>query len=838
MKKTILFVVFFALSICVLHAEVKPWQPDASQLQLLLKKLTVVGGALYVGAHPDDENTALLAYWSQGKLVRSAYLSLTRGEGGQNLLGSEQGPMLGLIRTQELLAARDIDHAEQFFTRAIDFGFSKNPDEAFKMWGKDNILSDVVWTIRKFRPDIIVCRFPTDGRGGHGHHTASAILAQEAFAAAADPARFPEQLKYVSVWAPKRIVWNYFTWTNPPTPEEAATMVKTDIGSFNPILGLSYTELAGMSRSMHKSQGFGDSEDRGSFVNYFQQVAGAPAKQDLFEGIDLSWKRIAGSEKIAAALDEANHAFTPANPSASLPGLLKAYALMEKFPANPWVEEKKEETLRAIQLCSGIWLEAISAEDSGVPGAQQKITATAINRSANPFRLESVQIINPVLTDQSGEALSVGSALSNNAPVSKDLTYTIPSSMPISQPYWLKPSEQWRISDVKDQTLIGLPESEPGIRARFLLSINGQQLGIVVPVLSRRVDPVRGEVYRHFEIVPEVALTLGDHVDVFTGTQSKNVSITVTAAAAAKGVVSLKVPYAWKIDPTSAPFDLASKGQTKTVVFSVTPTMDSRSGSLSAEAVIGEKHITTGMVTVDYPHIPAQTAFPEAESKLVRIDLAKSGDNVGYIMGSGDAIPDSLRQVGYHITLLSADDLANGDLSRFDSIVVGVRAFNTRADLLQDKSRLMDYVNQGGTLVVQYNTLQDLDQNGMGPYPFQVSRDRVSVEDAPVTLLAPNHSLLNFPNKITQDDFSGWIQERGLYFPNQWDSHYQAILECNDPGEPPKDGGILYARYGKGVYIYTGYSWFRELPAGVPGAYRIFVNMLSAGKAPQQASSN
>lgn len=808
-------------------AGVKPSIPDTAQLELMLKKLTVVGGALYVGAHPDDENTALLAYWSQGRLVRSAYLSLTRGEGGQNLIGSEQGAMLGLIRTQELLAARDVDHAQQFFTRAVDFGYSKSPDESLKMWGKDNILSDVVWVIRKFRPDVIVCRFPTDGRGGHGHHTASAILAQQAFAAAGDPAQFPQQLKYVAPWKPKRILWNYFNWTGPPPEKDAATMVKTDIGGYSPVLGLSYTELAGMSRSMHKSQGFGDSQDRGPDVNYFQPVAGEPAKADLFDGIDLTWKRIPGSEKIAAALEEANRKFLPEDPSASVPSLLRAYSLMTSFHSNVWVEEKKNDVLQAIAACSGLWLEAIASDESGTPGGEVKVTATAINRSGVPLHLESVQVVSADGEEAKQDSVSV--ELLSNKPASREVVYKIPEQMSVSQPYWIKESSSSRIDEVTDQQLIGLPESEPGIRAQFILSQGTEKLVYTVPVLFRRVDPVRGELYRHFEVIPDVALNLNDPVTVFAGAEPKKIEVTLTAGASKlSGEVKIKVPYAWKTDPVSIPFEFSTKGQTRIVTFTVTPTLDSRSGPLTVEAVVGSKHFSSGIVTLDYPHIAVQTAFPPAEVKLVKLDLKKNGENIAYIMGSGDAVPDALRQIGYSVTLLSAEDLAGGDLSHYDAIVVGIRAYNTRADLKAAQSRLLEYVNQGGTMVVQYDTLQELDQNGLGPYPFHISHDRVSVEDSAVTILAPDHPILNYPNKITQEDFAGWIQERGLYFPDQWDSHYETILACNDPGETVKSSGILYARYGKGVYIYTGYSWFRELPAGVPGAYRLFVNLISA----------
>jgi LmbE family N-acetylglucosaminyl deacetylase len=798
-----------------LFAGVNPDLPDSAELNLMLKKLMVVGNALYVGAHPDDENTALLAYLSLGKLMRTGYLALNRGEGGQNLIGPEQGDLLGVIRTQELLAARSVDRAEQFFTRAVDFGYSKTPEESMQKWGKENVLSDVVWVFRKFRPDVIITRFPKEG-GGHGHHIASSILADEAFYAAADPSRFPEQLKYVSVWKPKRLVWNRYSWGNQPplTDTEKASMYRIDLGEYNPLLGKSYTEIAGISRSMHKSQGFGDSQDRGRYIEYFRHTSGDPATADLFEGIDLTWKRIPGTEKIAAALQEAVNSFHPEDPSKSVPALLKAYSLMRSFPPNPWVQAKTDELREGIRACAGLWLEAIAKEPSATPGSEVKVMATAINRSGVPLILES-----PAQT-----------SLPNNQPVSRELL--IPVTGSYSQPYWLNQCNDSRLAEVSDPLLIGLPENPSNFHVKFSLLAGKEKLDFSVPVLYRWVDPVAGERYRAFEVAPEVAIHLNQPVTVFLGTTARTIPVTLTSLAEkVSGELRLVLPDGWKAQPEWVSFQADRKGATISNTFTVTLSPDAIGGIYTAEAHIGEKRVAKDVVQIDYPHIPPQTIFPPSQGKLIRLDIRKAGEKIGYIMGSGDQIPEALAQLGYQVTLLSDDDLISGTYNSYDAIVVGIRAYNTRGVLKAVQEKLLEYVKQGGTLVVQYNTLNDLDQENLGPHPFRISRERVSVEEAPVRILRADHPVLNFPNKITDADFEGWIQERGLYFPDQWDSLYETVIACSDPGEAPKAGGILYARYGKGAYIYTTYSWFRELPAGVPGAYRLFVNLISAGAA-------
>ncbi|HSP06005.1 MAG TPA: PIG-L family deacetylase, partial [Acidobacteriota bacterium] len=704
MKKvgTCCFFILLLLQSILLQADVRPSLPDSSQLRLMIQKLDVVGGVLYIGAHPDDENTAVLAAMAQGKLVRTAYLSLTRGDGGQNLLGSEQGQLLGLIRTQELLAARSIDRAQQFFTRAVDFGYTKSPDETLRFWGHDNILADVVWVIRRFRPDVILCRFPTSG-GGHGQHTASAILAGEAFTAAADPSRFPEQLHFVKPWQARRMLWNYFNWTAPPGDAEKGKMIAFEAGAYNPLLGLSYTEIAGMSRSMHKSQGFGDSEDRGPSINYFQLVAGEPAKSDLFDGIDLSWKRIAGSEALQKTLSDLIAGFRPEKPAESLPLLLKAKKQMEALPPSPWMEEKEQELLEAVRACAGLWLESIASQESGIPGGVVKITSAAINRSPVAMTLESIEYI------PSNRVESIALQLPENQPTGRAVDYTIPASTPYSQPYWLNEDPKLRIAKVDDQLLIGRPEEPAPLSVKFTIVVQGEKVVFRVPVLYRTVDPVRGEMYRRFEIVPEAAVNLKDSVLVFDQSEPKKVNVSIRAGAPnISGTAHLKLPADWNVTPSELPFSLKGKGEITEASFSVSPSPGAASGSFTAEAVVNGKSITQGIITIDYPHIPVQTMFPAAVGKLVSLDLKHEHRTIGYIMGSGDAIPEALRQVGYSVTLLTDDDLSSGDLSRYGAIIAGIRAFNTRAALKAAQPRLLEYVKQGGTYIVQYNTTQEL----------------------------------------------------------------------------------------------------------------------------------
>ena len=796
----------------------------SSELKVAIDKLGVVGSALYVAAHPDDENTAMLAWLANERLLRTGYLSVTRGDGGQNLIGDEKGELLGVIRTQELLAARRIDGAEQFFTRAIDFGFTKSQQETMTIWNRDAVLADVVWVIRKFQPDVMITRFPTTGEGGHGQHTASAILAEEAFRAAGDPTKFPEQLSYVTTWQPKRIFWNRFSWQRlDPNAPELANDLRVDLGEYNPLIGRAYTEISAESRSQHKSQGFGAAERRGSVINYYKQTQGEAAKSDILEGVNTSWSRYPGGERVGDLFKKISAEFDATNPQKSIPSLLMALDELDRLGAsdawapraNPWIEVKRRELLEVIRAAAGISIDVSAADSIVNPGGEIAMNVAVVNRSDYPLRLAAIASLyaNP------GKA--PGTALANNKPVRTDVSIKLPEDYRYSQPYWLRKTPSKGMFEVDDQRLIGLAENPPAIPITVTLQDDqNRALIYTVPVVFRRTDPVRGEEVRAVDVVPPVVARFDETVVVFPDTKSKTVTVHLQSLGGTGDInVKLRAPEGWRISPESTTVALKQKRDEAGVEFVLTPTNGAKSGEVRIEGMMAARNI-------EYAHISPQRVFSPAAAKLVRADIKRRGNRIGYIMGSGDDIPAALEQIGYQVVELTDEELDRGDFSRLDAVVAGVRAYNTRQRLRAAHSKLLDYVQKGGTYVVQYNTSDDLVIPTPGPHPFKITRDRVSVEEAPVT--TTEHPLLTTPNKITAADFEGWVQERGLYFTGEWNPKYETVIESHDPGETEKRGGQIYTRYGKGIFIYTSYSWFRQLPAGVPGAYRLFANLVSA----------
>jgi LmbE family N-acetylglucosaminyl deacetylase len=809
------------------------WRPreplDGAELRLALRRLRVLGSVLYIAAHPDDENTAFLTSLTQGRLARTAYLSLTRGDGGQNLIGDEIGEALGVIRTQELLSARAIDGAEQYFSRALDFGFTKTPDETFEFWGKDSILADVVWVVRAYRPDVIVTRFPTDGRGGHGHHTASAILAEAAFEAAADSTRFPEQLRYVRPWRARRLLWNVFgsdttkTLGHPP-------VLTIDIGGYQPLLGRSFSEIAGQSRSMHKSQGFGAAERRGSIPNYFEQRLGDPARRDLFDGVNLGWSRVKGGGAVDRALADAEKGFDPAHPAAVLPALLRAHLALATLGGDPWVEIKQRELDEVIRSCAGLWIEATAAKPEGAPGGSVRVATSVLMRNPAGLTLEKVEFPFGAGGDEAARPLVPNVAATDTAMVA------LPSDRPYSQPYWLeRPRGKGRFA-VSDLQKIGHAQNPPALVARVALRAGKERLTYDAPVVYRWTDPVAGERYRSFAVVPPVTLTFDQKFYVFPGKGAERVVRVVAESPdmPVTGSVSLEAPDAFVVQPISQEVKLAGNGDQARLEFHVANPnrVPPATGVLRATFHLAERTLSYGHVTLDHAHIPVQDLFPPAEARYVATEVQRRGQAIGYVMGSGDEGPTALRQMGWDVTPLTDADLEWGDLSRFHTIVTGVRAWNTRDALKRvGRSRLEAYVFAGGTLLVQYNTAEPGLGEKMASNRFTIGRDRVTVEEAPVRF-DPKDPLLAAPNPIAPADFDGWVQERGLYFATAWDSTiYRAPLACNDPGEPPRSGGLIYTTLGDGLFIYTGYAFFRQLPACVPGAYRLFANLVSAEKA-------
>lgn len=815
----------------------------SAEIRFSLEKLQVTGSALMIAAHPDDENTAVIAYFARGRKMHTGYLSLNRGEGGQNLLGAEQGALIGLIRTQELLRAREIDGGVQYFTRVVDFGFSKVASETLGKWGKENALRDVVWVIRQFQPDIIINRFSGTPMDGHGHHQSSALLSKEAFHAAADPSRFPEQLQWVKPWQAKRLFWNTFTWRNVdeqvPQSQKRLTL---PTGDYDPLLGYSYQEVAGMSRSMHRSQTMGAPERKGEAKDYLVHLDGAPAESDPFEGIDTTWKRVPGADEVQRLLSEALASYDFLNPAGSVPALLQARKAMLALESSPLVTRKLLELEEVISRCAGLWLDASAAHYEVVPGTTMRLNLEMVNRSPLAVSVVAAEVIG-----QQGPAASLNEplVLMRNQRETKALAIPIPDGYPISQPYWLKEAVSNDLYQIapEDEPLVGMPESPASYHVRFGIQIGqGPEAQIITytrPVHHRYVDPLYGELTRPLVVTPKLTLELGQQSALFPSTSARRVDVTVTShQSKLEGEVMLQLPGGWTATPAKAPFQIAGSGEKLTVSFQVTPPNHSSTAELQVVATVGGQRYDRGMIVVSYPHFPPQTLFPRQTARLVREPIELLSRKIGYVMGAGDEIPRSLEQMGAAVTLLTESDLARGDLSGYDAIIAGVRAYNTRPDLVASQKRLLDYVQQGGTLVTQYNTTRffgagaadPIEGVQLGPYPFQIGRDRVSVEDAPVTVLRPGHPLLNRPNRIQPSDFEGWVQERGLYFPSKFDERYETVIATHDPDEESLSGGILFARFGKGAYVFTSYSWFRQLPAGVPGACKLFANLVSAGK--------
>ncbi|WP_313115243.1 PIG-L family deacetylase [Aequorivita sediminis] len=830
MQKTSIY--SFLLLLFTLAATAQaPKKPTASEIYHNLQKLNFVGSALYIAAHPDDENTRLISYLVNDVHANTAYLSITRGDGGQNLIGPELRELLGVIRTQELLEARKIDGGQQFFTRANDFGYSKNPKETFEFWKKEDVLSDVVMTIRKFKPDIIVNRFDHRSPGStHGHHTASAMLSLESFDLANDAAKFPESAKEHGIWQPQRLFFNtsYWFYGSKEKFEKAdkSDHVKVEIGNYFPSLGLSNGEIASLSRSMHKSQGFGSTGSRGSETEYLEILKGSkPSDNNLFEGINTNWSRLEGGKEIEAVLKPLEENFNFENPSQMLPQLLEAYSLVSNLKDKHWRAIKLAQLKQLILDCGGIFLEAVSEENTINPNDNFNITVEAVNRGGNSVALKSITNANGKVFWDTTEFLSF------NEKKSIELTLHSEKNNPLySSPYWL--NEKGTVGMyAAPKNLIGLGETPVFDQLIFELQFGNTVIPFTKDIIYKFNDPVKGEVYRPMEILPKVTASIPEKVLIFADNSPRNVSVIVRAGKDnISGNISLKHPEGWKIEPRKQNFELSRKGETKAFSFKVTPPNNQSEGYLQTIINAENETFDKELVLIDYDHIPYQSVLLPSEAKVAKIDIQKKGQNIGYINGAGDAIPESLKQIGYTVTTINPSNISAQSLKDFDAIVVGIRAYNVVSDLAFAQPILNKYVENGGTLIVQYNTSHALVTKDIAPYSLKLSRDRVTDEFSDVKFLSPKHPIMNTPNKITQVDFEGWVQERGLYFPDEWAKEFTPILGMKDSGEAQTKGSLLVATYGKGHYIYTGLSFFRELPAGVPGAFRLFANMLSIGK--------
>ena len=808
----------------------QPKKLNSSEIYESIKKLNFLGSVLYVAAHPDDENTRLISYMSNHQKARTAYLSITRGDGGQNLIGPEIRELLGVIRTQELLTARQIDGGEQLFTRANDFGYSKHPDETLKIWDKDKVLSDVVLAIRKFKPDIIINRFDhrTPGRT-HGHHTSSAMLSIEAFDLSNDKTSYEDQLEITTLWQPKRLFFNSGWWFYGSRENfekaDKSNLLSIDIGTYYPSLGLSNTEIAALSRSQHKSQGFGNTGTRGQQLEYIELIKGEipEDKTNLFEGIDTSWNRVKGGNEIGSILSNVESEFDFTNPSASVPDLVKAYKLIQNLEDEHWKSVKTIEIKEIIGACSGLYLEAVAETNHATKKDTINLKLEVINRSDQNIVLESIINANKVYINKNIK-------LSENIKYIFDEDLDFDSDQQTTSAYWLTKKGTLGMYEVENKYDIGKPEIDKNTDVTFNLVIDNTKIPYIRPVVYKRNDPVKGEMYKPFEIIPEVSAKIDEKVIIFENDQQKEISVIIKAGRNdIEGYATLCSPNDWNVYPEKQKISISKQGEEQTLVFTIIPPKNQSEGLISPIVYVDKNEYTKELVEIDYEHIPYQTVLINSESKIVRLDIKKNGENIGYIEGAGDVVPESLKQIGYNVVTIKPDDINSESLSRFDAVVLGIRAYNTVDELKFKQKFLFDFVKNGGNLIVQYNTNFRLKVDELAPYELQLSRDRVTDENAEVRILDPNHPLLNYPNKITSQDFDGWVQERGLYFPDKWSNEFTPLLSINDSGESPKEGSLLIAPYGKGYYIYTGLSFFREFPAGVPGAYRLFTNMLSAG---------
>lgn len=796
-----------------------PKKLSSNEIYHEIQKLNFLGSVLYVAAHPDDENTKLISYFGNHVKANSAYISLTRGDGGQNLIGPEMGELLGVIRTQELLKARSIDGGKQFFSRAYDFGFSKVPDETFEIWDKQQVLNDLVQCIRNFRPDVIINRFDHRTPGTtHGHHTASAILSVEAF----DIVKNDKN-------APRRLFYNTSPWAF-PTQEafdkaDKSNHVIIDANVFYPILGKSNGEIAAFSRSQHKCQGFGSTGNRGSENEYLELIKGdlPPTRNDVFEGINTSWTRIPEGKAIGDILEKVEKNFNFRDPSVHLKDLTTAYTLIQQIKDEYWRNQKSEHIKNIILACSGLYLEAVSNSENVTKSESFDLDFEATNRSEATIRLKEVSFL--------GKKIIKNQVLENNKALRfKENNITLPADTDYSNPYWLKEEKTKGMFVVKNEALRNLPQTENDLPVTFVLDIEGTTIDFTKNITYKFNSPENGETYRPFVVLPDVVVSFTNNVVVFGDNNPKDVWVKVkTLQNNAKGTITLQIPKGWTISPKEIPFDIQKKGEESLLRFTLTPPSNPDNATLTIVATTNGKTFNQQLIEIDYDHIPKQTVLKTAVAKAIRLDLKKYKQNIAYLMGATDEIPQGLEQIGYNVKLISASDITSENLATFDAVILGIRAYNTIPELKLKSKILNHYAENGGTVIMQYITSgyrDNTDISDFTPYRLTIGRDRVTEEDAKVSWVNPTHPVLSYPNKITEKDFENWIQERGLYFATEWSEEFEPIFSMNDKNESPKLGSLLIAKHGKGHFVYTGFSFFRQIPNGTEGAYRLLVNLI------------
>ncbi len=798
-----------------------------------VERLNVLGTVLYIAAHPDDENTRLISYYASARKVRMGYLSITRGDGGQNLIGTEMREKLGLIRTNELLQARKIDGGHQFFTRANDFGYSKNPTETLDIWNKEEVLKDIVKVIREFKPDVIINRFDHKSSGRtHGHHTSSALLSMEAFDLAGDANYEIEGLESLTPWQPQRLFFNTSWWFYGSKEKFAeadkSNLYTLDAGVFYPMRGISNTEIAALSRSMHKSQGFGSSGSRGTEIEYLEYLKGSiPNEQtDPLGGINMTWSRILNSQHIEDLINDLIETFDFKNIENNIGSLIGIYKAISALDDSYWRTIKLAETQDLIVSCTGIYLAASTRNSYGTPGSELPIQIEIINRS------HAAVVFNQVKIEGGGDPIVLNIPLGNNARKTLSTSFAIPLDHPLSNPYWINADGTVGLYSVDNPILIGRPMNAAAFEAVFDITIEGLPLSISRDIIYKSNDPVNGEIRDPYYILPKASVSFDVPVYIFPDRSPKEIIVKVKALEGdLHGALSLEYPRSWIVNPKIVDISLENKGEEQSFIFTVKGPFLSESAEFGVQILTNGGDVIKDEVTeIQEAHLPNLVIISPARAKCERISINKKGSKIAYVHGAGDDIPGSLEQIGYEVDILPVGMLNAENLRRYDALILGVRAYNTQPGLYLKRDVLRAYMESGGTVMVQYNTNRGVKGDDIAPYPMELSRDRVTDENAIMSFVDGTHEVLNYPNKISTRDFKNWVQERGLYFAKTWDSIYQTPIACSDPLEPLTKGSLLIAPVGKGYYIYTGLSWFRQLPAGVPGAYRLFTNLISIGK--------
>lgn len=780
--------------------------PSAGRLLRDIENLRVVGSVLYVAAHPDDENTALLSWLSNQRGVHTTYLSLTRGDGGQNLVGSEQAELLGVVRTGELLAARAIDGAEQRFTRLRDFGYSKTAEESLALWGHDEALADVVQVIEELRPDVVVTRFPTHGPT-HGHHLASARLALEAFE--------------VAEWKPQRVLRNVSRWSLGPDADTSAWLA-VDIGTWDPLLGRSMGEIAAASRTMHKSQGFGAAPQVGPQIEYFEWMAGAPVGDDLFEGISLGLDRFEGTARLDRALRLAAERFDPRAPHAVIDLLARAHAHLDDLPDPWWRERLRIDLERIMAECAGLWLTARADRPAVSPGGALDLRLQALLRAPADVELRGVRL-------QPGPSVD-GAKLRTASPWTTSLSLTVPSDQPLSIPHWLAEPASGTRYTITDPSLRTAADTPASLQVAFDLTIAGRELTLWRPVEYALTDPVHGERRHPVEVLPPATASFDAQALVIPHGRPVTTRLVLRATSEPLDArLQLVAPPGVTVSPDTLDVSLVP-GRERLLEVRLNATPDAEPGFVRAVLDIDGSTTSLREDRIDLPHLPRRTILRPSDLHVAPADVRRGPvQRVGYLPGSGDEVGRVLRRLGYEVEEIDDDRIAAGALDGFDAIVLGVRAWNTRPRLVALRERLDAWVERGGRLIVQYNTNNRLDPftDDLGPAPLLIGRGRVTDETAAMVPVDPAHPALRHPNRLGPEDFEGWVQERGLYFAQSWDPAWQPVFSVADAGEEPQLGSTLVLRHGDGVVVYTGLSFFRQLPAGVPGAHRLFANLLA-----------